>query len=164
MNRSNGWSTTTLADCISTKKGYAFKSGWYDDNGHPIIKVSNFTEDSIDVDALTRIRSDLSDDYKGYVLRTGDVVVQTVGSWPSNPQSVVGKAIRVPRNANGALLNQNAVRLDPADQIDQKFLFYLLRNDHFTSYIINTAQGAASQAAITLTSLKAYRFGLDFGL
>ena len=38
------------------------------------------------------------------------------------------------------------------------FLFYLLRQNIFKSYIINTAQGAASQAAITLESLRAYTF------
>jgi type I restriction enzyme S subunit len=160
MAKSTEWSSRKLADCISTKKGYAFKSGWYEEDGYPIVKVSNFTDDSIDISNLTRIRSDLSGDYKAYVLRTDDVVVQTVGSWPNNPQSVVGKAIKVPTGANGALLNQNAVRLDPVPQVDRKFLFYLLRSEHFKSYIINTAQGAASQAAITLESLNAYSFAL----
>ena len=160
MTKSSEWSSMKLADGISTKKGYAFKSEWYDEDGHPIVKVSNFTDDSIDIRDLTRIRSDLSGDYEAYILRTDDVVVQTVESWPNNPQSVVGKAIKVPFGANGAFLNQNAVRLDPVPQVDRKFLFYLLRSEHFKSYIINTAQGAASQAAITLESLKAYSFRL----
>ena len=85
MTKSSEWSSMKLADGISTKKGYAFKSEWYDEDGHPIVKVSNFTDDSIDIRDLTRIRSDLSGDYEAYILRTDDVVVQTVESWPNNP-------------------------------------------------------------------------------
>jgi AraC-like DNA-binding protein len=59
--------------------------------------------------------------------RTGDVVVQTVGSWPTNPASVVGKCVRIPADAAGALLNQNAVKLTPEVRFDRAFLFYLLR-------------------------------------
>src|SRR5271157_3958199 len=137
MTSPAGWLTVTLGDCVTTRKGFAFKSGWYTKEGHPIVKVSDFTSDSIDTTALTRILCSLVSKYDAYTLKTGDVVVQTVGSWPSNPQSVVGKAIRVPPSANQALLNQNAVRLDPSSLIDRMFLFYLLRQNTFKSYIIN---------------------------
>jgi type I restriction enzyme S subunit len=99
-------------------------------------------------------------DYLKYELRTGDVVVQTVGSWPTNPASVVGKCVRIPVEVAGALLNQNAVKLTPADSFDRTFLFYLLRNEDFKTYIIGTAQGAASQAAITLEAIRNYEFEL----
>jgi type I restriction enzyme S subunit len=96
--------------------------------------------------------------YEIFALKSGDLVIATVGSWPSNPESVVGKTIRVPLQANGALLNQNAVRLRGNGQLDQRFLFYLLRTTLFQTYITGTAQGSASQASIALNDLFNFEF------
>jgi type I restriction enzyme S subunit len=154
------WKQTRLGDLVETLKGYAFKSGWYCESGRPIVKVSDFTHDSVDSSGLVCIPESIAVEYMKYKLAIGDVVVQTVGSWPSNPASVVGKCVRIPSNAAGALLNQNAVKLTPSKGFDRQFLFYLLRNDDFKAYIIGTAQGAASQAAITLEAIRGYEFNL----
>ena len=151
---------TTLGQHIRTQKGYAFKSGWYCEEGRPIVKVSDFTDGSIDSSGLVRIPEGVADDYLKYELRPGDVVIQTVGSWPSNPKSVVGRAVRVPGDVAGALLNQNAVKVEPTEDLDKGFLYYLLRSEQFKHYIVGTAQGAASQAAITLDSIRSFAFAL----
>lgn len=149
-----------LGDHIATQKGYAFKSEWYTNTGRQILKVSNFTVDSIDVKEIVCIPEEIALEYLRYELKEGDVVIQTVGSWPNNPQSVVGKAIRIPYEASGALLNQNAVKLTPDDEVDNSYLFHLLRSKLFKSYIIGTAQGAANQASITLESIRSFSFYL----
>lgn len=149
-----------LENYISTLKGFAFKSKWYTDKGVPIVKVSDFTHNSIDCSNLVRIPKNIANNYLKYSLSKGDVVVQTVGSWPSNPASVVGKAIKVPSQAQGSLLNQNAVKIIPNEEMDKSFLFYLLKSDFFKEFIIGTAQGAASQASITLDSIKSFSFEL----
>ncbi len=150
----------SLGDHISTQKGFAFKSSWYTSKGKPIVKVTNFTDSSIEHKELSYIPESVATKYSKYELENGDVVIQTVGSWPSNPASVVGKCIKVPRKASGALLNQNAVKVIPGVTLDKSYLFYLLRNDLFKDYIVGTAQGAASQAAITLDSIRAFKFQL----
>jgi len=146
-----------LGDFVEMQKGFAFKSDWYCDHGQPIVKVSNFTSDSIDNSNIVKIPFDIAKKYKKYELKEGDVVIQTVGSWPSNPASVVGKCIRVPRELNNTLLNQNAVRLKPEVGLDNDFLYYTLRTSEYSSYIVGTAQGAASQAAITLDAIRSYK-------
>ena len=150
----------TLGNHISTLKGFAFKSKWYCAAGTPIVRVSDFSDDAVDTANLTYIPEEMAIEYERYRLTTGDVVIQTVGSWLNNPQSVVGKAIRVPSEASGALLNQNAVRLDPTEDLDKTFLFYLLRNNLFKNYIVGCAQGAASQASITLEAIRNFTFEL----
>ncbi len=154
----NGWTTSKLGELIQTLKGYAFKSQWYSDVGVPLVKVSNFTNDSIDIEGLSRIPDEISANYLRYILETNDVIIQTVGSWPTNPQSVVGKVIRVPSKAHGALLNQNAVKIIPNKSVDSVFLFYALKLPTFKNYIVGCAQGAASQASITLDAIKNYNF------
>ncbi len=109
MTVERNWMQEKLDNLIQTQKGFAFKSAWYCDNGHQIVKVSDFTQDSIDVSSLSRIPDEIAAKHLRYELSEGDVVIQTVGSWPNNPASVVGKCIRVPYSANKSLLNQNAV-------------------------------------------------------
>ena len=148
----------TIEDHIITLKGFAFKSAWYSETGVPIVKVSDFTQDSVSPEKVAFIPIESSSDFEKYKLEKGDVLIQTVGSWEHNPNSVVGKVVRIPEVLNYSLLNQNIVKIIPKETLDKSFLFYLLKNDDFKGYIIKTAQGAANQASITLDSIKAFKF------
>lgn len=146
----------TLGELIETQKGFAFKSAWFSKQGRKIVKVSDFTSNSIDLSSLAHIAEELAQKYERYKLFAGDVLIQTVGSWPSNPASVVGKVVRVPFGAEGALLNQNAVKLTPLPGVHKAYLYYALKSSAFSDYIVGTAQGAASQASVTLDSIRGY--------
>jgi type I restriction enzyme S subunit len=124
----------------------------------PIVKVSDFTQDSVSPEKVAFIPIESSSDFEKYKLEKGDVLIQTVGSWEHNPNSVVGKVVRIPEVLNDSLLNQNIVKIIPKETLDKSFLFYLLKSDAFKGYIIKTAQGAANQASITLESIKAFKF------
>lgn len=152
-----GWEVTSIGNHINTQKGYAFKSSWYQEEGIKIVKVSDFTDDSIDISKLVSISEEIAEQYKKHELEANDIIIQTVGSWASNPQSVVGKVIRVHNIAAKVLLNQNAVKVIPKESINQHFLFYSLKNERFKSYIIGCAQGAASQASITLDAIREFK-------
>ncbi|MCC7554709.1 MAG: restriction endonuclease subunit S [Methanoculleus marisnigri] len=149
-----------LGDYISHQKGYAFKSSEYLPSGHPIIRVSNFTDRSIDLNCCNYIDPSKSEIYKSFILREDDVVIATVGSWPQNQSSVVGKVICVPKEAHNVLLNQNAVILRSKPGLDQKYLFYCLKSQEFQKYIVGTARGSANQASITLEAIKNYQLVL----
>lgn len=146
----------TIGNFIAHKKGFAFKSKWYVDSGHLVVRVSDTTSDSIDIQSCNKIEEERAAEYLDYSLAQGDIVIMTVGSWPSNPDSVVGKVVRVPKIAEGALLNQNAVRVRAKENLDQTFLYYSLKNRDFSSYLIGVAQGSANQASITLDDIYAY--------
>lgn len=160
MKHSQDTQTVRLGEVVTHQKGFAFKSSDYRTSGHPIIRVSNFTDRSIDLAQCSYLEDSEACRYTAYTLAFQDVVVATVGSWPNNPASVVGKVIAVPIGADGALLNQNAVRLRARETVDQRFLFYLLKQPRFQEYIIGTAQGSASQASITLNDIKGFEFSL----
>lgn len=152
------WPTITLNEIVEHQKGFAFKSKDYVESGTPVVRVSNFTENSIDTSDLKFVNDEIAVKNKTVTLLENDVVIATVGSWPTNPASVVGKTIRVPHSVGGSLLNQNAVRLRVKNESlsDQTFLYYLLKNQDFADYIVSTAQGSASQASITLKDIYGY--------
>ncbi|PIB27210.1 hypothetical protein BFP77_12770 [Maribacter sp. 4U21] len=137
----------------------------YQTKGTHIVRVSDTTNNSIDLSSCHRIDSELALNYNQVSLEAGDVIIATVGSWLPNYSSVVGKVVKVPKEAEGALLNQNAVRLRTNDSrlIGQKFLYYLLKNNGFLYYIAFTATGSANQASITLKDIFNFEFELpDF--
>lgn len=156
----NHWSDIKLAEVCEFQKGYAFKSKDYQDKGRKIVKVTDLNNYSVNIEGCICINEDKTDDYLRYSLKNDDVIITTVGSWPSNPNSVVGKVVIVPKGAEGALLNQNAVRVRATDKAIQKFIFYTLKNKMFFNYIVGTAQGAANQASITQNDIKNYIFSL----
>ena len=70
-----------LRNYIKTQKGYAFKSKWFIKAGIPIVKVKDFTDDSISKENVDYINDELACDFDRYLLDTNDVIIQTVGSW-----------------------------------------------------------------------------------
>ena len=162
---SSEWKVISVGDFVTHQKGFAFKSKSYQKAGIPVARVSNFTTDSIDTSELLFVSEDIANQNKNVELKENDIVIATVGSWPSNPASIVGKTIRVPSTAVGALLNQNAVRLrvKSNDYNDQIFLYYVMRKPAFINYLVSTAQGSANQASITLKDIFSYKFGLPGG-
>lgn len=156
----NGWKIARLEEVCEFQKGYAFKSKDYQKNGRRIIKVSNLNNYNIDLHECVCIEESKANDYLQYMLKENDVIITTVGSWPSNPNSVVGKVIIVQQEAEKSLLNQNAVRVSGLSDVDQKYLYYTLKNKDFSNYIVGKAQGAANQASITQYDIKNYEFKL----
>lgn len=145
-----------LGDHIEYVKGFAFKSKDYTETGIPVIRVSNFTDNSINIKDVYHIPKERFSEFQKVKLIKDDIVIATVGSWPTNPSSVVGKTIRVPPEANNTLLNQNAVRIRSLDKDEQLYFYYVLKDKSFSDYIISTAQGSANQASITLKSILDY--------
>ncbi len=145
-----------LRDLVSYKKGFAFKSELYSDSGTMVVRVSDFTLESISDSDAVYIKP--SERYEAYKLSTGDILIQTVGSWANNPNSIVGKVVRVPRLCDKAYLNQNIVKIEPNDAIDKTYLFYSLLANHFSTYCVNRGQGAANQASITLETILKFKF------
>jgi type I restriction enzyme S subunit len=156
-----------IGTLIKHKKGFAFKSKDYIDNGTPVIRVSNFSGDTIVPNDVKFISNEIAATNEAVRLYEHDIVIATVGSWPNNPASVVGRTISVPRWANNALMNQNSViiRAQSNSQIDQKFIYYQLKTEQFSHHLISKAQGSANQASITLDAIFSYEINWpDSGL
>ena len=127
----NDWEDVKLGSLINYKKGVAFKSRDYRLKGIPIVKVSNFTQDSIELKKCIFLEPERVNDYPKVELNFGDIIIATVGSWPNNPESIVGKVVKVKNFNKVLLLNQNAVRLRSNGSILQLFLYYRLKNKDF---------------------------------
>ena len=146
----------SVGDVVSHKKGFAFKSKDYSESGTPLVKVSDFDLDTVSTSS-TMLPESFLEEYADWRIEKDDILIATVGSWGSNPNSVVGKVVRVVESAAGALLNQNTVRLRTDEKCNQRFLFYCLKQNAFKEHCLNSAQGSANQASITLSDIKNFR-------
>lgn len=152
------WEVKKIGDLVTHKKGFAFKSSWYRNKGKKIIKVSDLTSDSINFSNCVYLDEAQAKDFDDWEIIEDDIIITTVGSWPSNPASVVGKVVQVPKISETCLLNQNAVRIRAKSSIDQLFLYYLMKSKEFLNYLIGNAQGSANQASITLNDIFSFEF------
>jgi len=159
--KSKKWIKTTLGEVAICRNGAGIKQEFFRDSGVPLVRVSDFSNDSIDMQNVFFIDPIEAKKWEQYRLRHGDVVIATVGSWPPNWSSVVGKAIRVPESAEGAIQNQNSCCvLSHRDIADQRFIFYLLRSNEFILYAANSAGGSANQARLPVGKLENFNFSL----
>lgn len=153
------WTIKTLGELVHHKKGFAFKSKDYVESGVPVVRVTNFTEDGISQNDLKFVSTDIAQENSNVCLKAFDIVVATVGSWPNNPASVVGRTISVPTWAEKALMNQNSVilRSNSNALIDQRFIFYQMKSAEFAKHVVSKAQGSANQASITLDAIFSFK-------
>lgn len=151
-----GWRKVKLGDIIEIQKGYAFKSKDFLNKGIKIIKVSNLENETINFLDCACISEENFEKYKKYALNYKDIIITTVGSWPNNKNSVVGKVVRVPQVNEKLLLNQNAIRVTTLEKYLQEYIYYALKDSKFKYYIEGVAQGSANQASITLEDIKEY--------
>ena len=155
------WKTVRLSDVAHTRNGAGIKQDAFSETGVPLARISDFTDWSINMAACIRVDFEHAKRWEGHRLNEGEAVVATVGSWPPNWSSVVGKAVRVPRAAVGAIQNQNTCCVLSRPSIsDQRFLFYLLRTEEFAHYAANSATGSASQARLPVANLERFEFRL----
>lgn len=96
-----------------------------------------------------------------YILGENDILLSTVGSRPHLLDSMVGKAVKVPVDAAGSLLNQNLVKLIPKKTlITNEYLYEMLKNNRFIFFISTLVRGNANQVSITLAELFKYQLVL----
>lgn len=153
-----GWQSTELGELVNHKKGFAFKAKDFNSvGGRRVIRVSDTSATSIKSDDPIFMDESKAIEYDDYKLLRGDIILTTVGSRPPLYDSMVGKTIRVPGEIEGALLNQNLVKLAPKNgELASEFLYELLKTQRFQYHIVTSARGNANQASITLDDVFAF--------
>lgn len=147
------WDISTLKYHITTRKGVAFNASEFSQVGVPVVKAS-------DIKSLT-IKNTSSYMSKGFllkhpkaVLKTGDIVLSTVGSNPLVKNSAVGQIASIPAKYNGALLNQNTVVFDVDDKkILPRYLLFVLQSRGYRDHLDLNAHGTANQASLNVMDM-----------
>ena len=148
-----GWKVCKLKHHISTRKGVAFKTQDFCDEGVPVVKASDIKGLSIR-GTSTCLPEDFVSLYPKAVLRQGNIVMSTVGSTPDVKNSAVGQIGRVPAELDGTLLNQNTVVFDPDNKrCSSAYLFFVLQGRGYRDHLDLHAHGTANQASLNVADM-----------
>ncbi|MCS6205670.1 restriction endonuclease subunit S [Shewanella baltica] len=148
-------------DVANFVNGGAWNQSEYVDVGIPVVRVSDIHNGTVNLAQCRYLPVSALVKYSKNKLEKGDLVICTVGSHPTQPNSVVGRPGIMPATCEGALLNQNAVCIRPKNnKIDKDWLGYLARSQSMKDHIISHARGSASQVRVAISALKDFEFDL----
>jgi len=154
------WEEKKLKNIISYTKGFAFKSKDYQTQGIRIVRVSDLLSGSIKSDVeKVFITPEKAQFYSKYQLRKGNIIITTVGSKPEMVESAVGRGIYINNDGEG-LLNQNMLKFENNDIVNNAFLIGYINSNRYQTYIKGIARGNANQANITVVDLLNYKIQL----
>jgi len=130
------WKACPLGDFIKLQCGYAFKSADYHDKGWPIVRISNLENETVNVIESPRIDFYRLDEFRAFILHTGDVLIALSGA-------TTGKLGVVPHTCQNWLLNQRVARFIVQDSanVDQRFVYWAAKL--IQKKILDTAYGGA---------------------
>lgn len=130
-NLPNGWCRCTLKDIGIFESGYAFSSDGYKQNGVPLVRISNITNNgNIDLSSCVYIQN-----YNNskFIIHEGDLLIAMSGA-------TTGK-MGVYKYKTDALLNQRVGNLKCTEAWLQQYRNYFMLAK--SNYILNIAYGGA---------------------
>lgn len=147
------WKLKPLKLVVMTRKGVAFKSTDFQDNGVRVVKASDIKLGTLR-EAEVYLPNEFLAKYPKAILREADIVLSTVGSTPDVKNSAVGQLGMVPKGMNNVLLNQNTVVFDPNTQeLLPHYLFFILSTAGYRDHLDLNAHGTANQASLNVQDM-----------
>ena len=146
-----------LEDIAHLRNGAGIKQNSFGENGIPIVRVSDFTENSVDISHSIFLREEELDKWKSFLLEIDEILVATVGSWGTSATSAVGKVVRIPESAINCIQNQNTCSIKAIEGIaSQRWVYYALKHPDFRHFVDSAAAGSANQARLAVKNLRKY--------
>lgn len=156
------WERYKLGDIVDYINGGAWPASAYTDRkGIPVVRVTDIQNFTIDLSGCKYLKPEFRDKYEKHQLQTGDLIICTVGSHPTQQSSVVGKTAAVNEKIAGAYLNQNAILLRAKEEyLDKSWLSFFARTSDFKEHVESNARGSANQVRLAISSLLEMEFEL----
>ncbi len=120
MGKRNQWARCTLGEIAKLKNGYAFKSQEYQNEGIPILRISDINDGIVQIENTKFIYQDV--EFDKYTVKTGDILIAMSGA-------TTGK-FGIYNSTSKAYQNQRVGNLKPVSDsvVNKRFLYYLLHS------------------------------------
>lgn len=137
----------TLKQVTSIRGGYAFKSKEFTENGYPIIKIANISNNG----EIKGPYSYTNNFNKKYILTKNDIVLAMSGA-------TTGKIAKL-RSSKAFLQNQRIGYFCKTNNIDYNYLYYLLISDQFKKQLKRITI-AGAQPNVSSLDIENFRFSV----
>lgn len=138
-NKGEGWEQTTLKKEIELLVGFAFKSKEYTENKDDILLLrgDNIMQGCFRWEDVKRWKKSEYQDYKKYQLQENDIVLAMDRPWVKAGLKIA----RLSKNDLPALLVQRTACLRTKSNLDNSFLFHLLKSNKYMNYLLEVQTG-----------------------
>jgi len=124
-----------LGDICTVKSGYAFKSEHFSDEGIPVIRIGNITNDGLSLEDAVCFDEDFWENNSNYRVHPNDILIAMSGA-------TVGKSCLNESNEK-LLLNQRVAAITAGNGVNVKYIFHIINSDYFTNYVLQNSAGCA---------------------
>ena len=117
-----GWRVGLIGDYCRVRSGFAFKSSWWQNEGVPVIKIKNITDNGrLEMNDCSFVSEEHASLAKDFHVNTGDLLIAMTGA-------TIGKFCIVPTN-NNYCVNQRVGRFFLGTEPIMKlpFIYYTLK-------------------------------------
>ncbi|MDE2981072.1 MAG: restriction endonuclease subunit S [Gemmatimonadota bacterium] len=155
--RNDRWPTVQLGEVVDLLSGFPFRSGDYvsDPEAPRLLRGANIAQGYLRWDEAKRWPQEAAEHLTRYWLRQGDVVIAMDRPWiEAGLKSASVRETDIP-----ALLVQRVARLRGRDQLDTRFLRYVIGCHDFSQYVLSVQTGTAVPH-ISAQQIKEFEFPL----
>jgi len=149
------WKKTTLGKEIDLLTGFAFKSSGYTDSDKSIrlLRGDNIIPGSLRWDGVKRWPESKVNEYLRYQLQEGDVVLAMDRPWIKAGL----RRAQISKDDLPCLLVQRTACLRGCDNLENRFLLYLISGRAFTQHVLGSQTGL-SVPHISGTQIQSFKF------
>lgn len=145
-----GWKRTTIGEFLGVRSGYAFKSGWWQDSGYPVVKIKDISNNTIDVSSLDYVAQEHTSKIPEFKLNKGDIVIAMTGA-------TIGKIGLVPEVDN-LYTNQRVGKVFPNVELlnPTPFVFCYYAQQSILEQIVALSSSSSAQPNISGGQLESF--------
>jgi type I restriction enzyme S subunit len=133
----NEYDLIPLGEVATVRSGFAFRSRDWAKTGIPVVKIANVKDGRLVMEDCSFVPQGIADSAAEFALQAGDILIAMTG--------YIGDVARVSERDLPAALNQRVGRFEIREprRLDQRFLFYLLRDASVRRTIEDLGYGSA---------------------
>lgn len=145
----DGWSIGSIGSYCDVKSGYAFKSEWWTNEGHKVIKIANIVNNSIDLDSCDHVAPANAEKAASFYVKPGDILIAMTGA-------TTGKIGVVPYCDEPIVVNQRVGRFFLGDNPLEKapFLFSTLLYGRVSRHLQPDGTAGSAQDNLSADNIK----------
>lgn len=130
------WEVTKLKFVSKVISGYSFKSDDYTDEGIPVIRIGDISN-NINLENTKKVILENEDRFKGYFIKYGDILIAMTGA-------TIGKTA-VYKSYEKSVLNQRVGIFRSKSNFDNRYLSYIISSDVFNGPVKFIGYGGAQE-------------------
>lgn len=150
------WREIELRQICKVAGGFAFKSSEFVEEGIPIVRISNFDNDNVNLSEAVYYPNSSDKKYKEFLLKDGDILIAMSGA-------TTGKIGTITKKNLPALLNQRVGRfiIKDKNEVLRNYLLLFVKSKYFQEKVLSSAGGCA-QPNISSKNIESISISLPY--